>query len=172
MVKFWKYVIFLIVAAFASLSLAGASESAPLDAPTVLLTIEIQNDGTENNHKIQMTLEDLSALPVTEITTTTNWTNGVQRFSGVWLHTILQTLEVETGVLVLQAINDYRVSIPVAEVTPNGPLVSFARNGKAMTARDNGPLWLVYDYDSNPAFRTETIYSRSIWQLDRITITR
>jgi len=41
-----------------------------------------------------------------------------------------------------------------------------------MSAREKGPVWLVYNYDSDPAFRTETVYSRSVWQLDRITISR
>ena len=39
-----------------------------------------------------------------------------------------------------------------------------------MSVREKGPLWIVYPYDSNIAFQTETIYARSIWQLDRISI--
>jgi hypothetical protein len=37
-----------------------------------------------------------------------------------------------------------------------------------MSIREKGPLWLVYPYDLNKAYQSETIYSRSIWQLVRI----
>jgi hypothetical protein len=51
-----------------------------------------------------------------------------------------------------------------------GPIVAFARNGAPMPLRDKGPLWIVYPYDSNPDYQSELIYSRSIWQLDRIEV--
>jgi hypothetical protein len=58
-----------------------------------------------------------------------------------------------------------------AEALVDGALVSYLRNGAPMTLRDKGPVWLVYNYDSDPAYRTEVIYANSIWQLDRIEIT-
>ncbi len=44
-------------------------------------------------------------------------------------------------------------------------------NGETMPVRRKGPLWIVYPYDSDEAYRSEAIYSRSIWQLDRIEVT-
>ncbi|MEC8574513.1 MAG: oxidoreductase, partial [Pseudomonadota bacterium] len=41
-----------------------------------------------------------------------------------------------------------------------------------MSLRDKGPLWIVYPFDSDPAYQTEAIYSRSIWQLEEITVTK
>jgi hypothetical protein len=41
-------------------------------------------------------------------------------------------------------------------------------DGKTMSVRDKGPLWIIYPYDSSADYRTEVVYSRSIWQLDRI----
>ena len=46
----------------------------------------------------------------------------------------------------------------------------YLRNGEPMSVRDKGPLWVVYNFDSNPEFQTEVMYSRSIWQLDRIVV--
>jgi hypothetical protein len=43
-------------------------------------------------------------------------------------------------------------------------------DGNAMSVRDKGPLWVIYPYDSDAAYRTEVIYSRSIWQLDRLEV--
>jgi hypothetical protein len=43
---------------------------------------------------------------------------------------------------------------------------------RPMSVRDKGPLWVVYPFDDVPAYQSETIYSRSIWQLDRIEVVR
>ena len=39
-----------------------------------------------------------------------------------------------------------------------------------MSVREKGPLWVIYPFDSDPEYQTEVIYSRSIWQLDRIVV--
>jgi hypothetical protein len=39
-----------------------------------------------------------------------------------------------------------------------------------MSVRDKGPLWLVYPYDSAAKYQSEVVFSRSIWQLNRLEI--
>lgn len=112
---------------------------------------------------------DLTALPRTEYVTTTIWTEGPQRFSGVSLRDLMGHLKIEAELLEFMAINDYSITVPVSEIGQDNPMIAYARNGEPMSLREKGPFWLVYNYDSDPTFRTETVYSRSIWQLDRIT---
>ncbi|MEC7762629.1 MAG: molybdopterin-dependent oxidoreductase [Pseudomonadota bacterium] len=112
----------------------------------------------------------LRALGETSFETTTIWTEGVQTFTGVSLKDLLDELGVEAGTLEARALNDYAVEIPVSDAVEGGPIVAYARNGKSMSIRDKGPLWIVYPFDSNDAYASETIYSRSIWQLDRIDV--
>ena len=78
-------------------------------------------------------------------------------------------LKIEAELLEFMAINDYSITVPVSEIGQDNPMIAYARNGEPMSLREKGPFWLVYNYDADPAFRTETVYSRSIWQLDRIT---
>ncbi len=104
------------------------------------------------------------------IQTTTIWTEGDQQFVGVYLKAILDTLGVTEGTVRASAINDYSIEIPVADVTADAPMIAYENNGSAMSIRDKGPLWIVYPYDSAPEYQTEVIYSRSIWQLDRLEI--
>ena len=66
------------------------------------------------------------------------------------------------------AINDYSVDIPVSDAEEGGPIIAYAMDGQPMSRRDKGPLWVIYPYSSSSKFRSEVIYSRSIWQLDRI----
>ena len=66
------------------------------------------------------------------------------------------------------AINNYAIEIPVSDAVNEGPIIAYLMDGKKMSVRDKGPLWIVYPYDANPDYRSEVVYSRSIWQLDRI----
>lgn len=121
---------------------------------------------------IAVTDRALRSLPRSSFATSTIWTSGVQQFTGVPLLTLLAHYGIKGKELELSAVNDYRVTIPMTEIGQRTPLVAYERNGKAMSARDYGPLWLVYDYDGDAASRTQTAFSRSIWQLDQITVTR
>ncbi|MGB1266126.1 MAG: oxidoreductase, partial [Nereida ignava] len=50
----------------------------------------------------------------------------------------------------------------------DGPIIAYKQNGSEMSRRRKGPLWIVYPYDDKKSYQTETVYSRSIWQLDRL----
>ncbi|MBD3788101.1 MAG: molybdopterin-dependent oxidoreductase [Sphingomonadales bacterium] len=143
---------------------APAAETMAPEGP-VLLTVS--GAGATDLHYDQALLD---ALPAGAFTTSTIWTEGRQHFEGVYLHDLLTRLGVSSGTLRLTASNDYAITIPVAEIRAGEALLAFRRNGAAMTLRDKGPLWLVYPYDSSDNFRNEVIYSRSIWQLDRIGV--
>ncbi len=115
-------------------------------------------------------MDALQAMDVVEFETSTIWTEGTQTFTGVSLSTFLDDLGVTEGNLKATAINDYAVEIPVSDGVENGPIIAYMRNGELMSVRDKGPLWIVYPYDADPTYQTEVVYSRSIWQLDRIEV--
>ena len=112
----------------------------------------------------------LEQLGVVTIETTTIWTEGLQTFTGVPLAQLMDVVQARGKTLSATAINDYAVDIPAENWGETWPIVSFLHNDEPMSIRDKGPLWIVYPYDSNPDFQTEVIYSRSIWQLDRIIV--
>ncbi|WP_372530086.1 oxidoreductase [Hyphomonas atlantica] len=106
------------------------------------------------------------------IVTSTIWTHGVLEFEGVRLSKLAELLGIESGVFVGFAINDYSVEIPVSDAFDYQPIIAYKRDGKFMSVRDKGPLWIIYPYDLDPATNTELIFSRSIWQLDRLVVER
>ncbi|MFD2172524.1 oxidoreductase [Rhodobacter lacus] len=112
----------------------------------------------------------LAALPREDFRTTTIWTSGAVHFSGVPLRALLDRLGVQGGRLRVIALNDYAVEIPVADIETRAPLLADRRDGQPMTIRDKGPLWIIYPYDADPAYRNEVIYARSVWQVDRIEV--
>ena len=144
--------------------------AATLEAPKgeVLLTVTGNLETTNADGAAAFDLEMLEALPKTEFSTTTVWTEGMQDFEGVSLQTLSELLGVEGENLHATAVNDYGINIPTDSIAKDGPIVAYRMNGKTMSLRDKGPLWIVYPYDSSPDLRSEVIYSRSIWQLDRI----
>jgi hypothetical protein len=159
----------LLAGLFVVFGLPDAGQAEPGDVLFTLVRSQSEDPGARRFGVTRQTLMD---LPQFGFETSTIWTQGPQRFEGVWLADLMHSYDVTEGVLQLRAINDYLVEIPMDEVTEGRALLAHSRNGMPMNAREKGPVWVVYNYDSNPAFRTETIYSRSVWQLDQITISR
>ena len=165
----------VVFAAVACLWVAGAALATPetcqLPRQTGPILLRIEIGDTVPPRRIALDRAGLQAMPQDAFSTTTIWTEGRQSFRGVRLWHLVRCFGVEDGVVTLIAKNDYLIDIPVAQLRPDGAMIAFERNGKPMTTREMGPLWLVYPYDADPAFRVETIYARSIWQLDRLRIT-
>ena len=156
--------LFLATALAGGKSCAGNTE--------VLLTVEIASSTSGQARIRHFTRSDLEALPRAAFRTHTLWTSGVQHFEGLWLATLLETLGVTSGELTLRAINDYKIRARAEDFAEGGALLAYSRNATPMSPRDKGPLWLVWNYDAVPEFRTESIYALSVWQLDRIRVSR
>jgi hypothetical protein len=157
-------------------SLAGVP-AAPLRAdglpePTgeVVLTMTGPLEKTNGDGVARFDMAMLRALPVIEFATSTVWTEGVHTFTGVALRDLLDAVGATGDRIRAVALNDYAVEIPVSDDSEGGPILAYTIDGELMSVREQGPLWIVYPFDSNPAYRTETTYARSIWQLDRIAV--
>lgn len=119
---------------------------------------------------IQLDLAGLEALETTEIVTSTLWTDGVNRFEGVPLRSLLNGFDLDGRNLRAVAINDYVVEIPLDDDRTESAILAYRMNGAPMSRRGKGPLWIIYPFDQSSKFRTETIYARSVWQLNRIEL--
>lgn len=160
----------LIILLFAALAGPAAAEGLPSPGSDVILTISGEIAQTNHGDSAVFDREMLAALGATTITTTTIWTEGEQRFTGVPLGALMEAVGASGSVAAAMAINDYAVDIPAEDWGEGGALIAYLNQGEEMSVRDKGPLWVVYDFDSSPDLQTETIYSRSIWQLDRIVV--
>lgn len=158
------------IAALLIVAPAQADTDLPMPKGDVILTVSGAISKTNKADTAVFDIDTLRAFDETTFVTTTIWTEGEQTFTGVSLHDLLEVLGVEGGTLNASAINDYTVEIPVSDAVEGGPIIAYQRNGAEMSIRDKGPLWIVYPFDANPDYKSEQIYSRSIWQLDRIEI--
>jgi hypothetical protein len=108
------------------------------------------------------------SLPQVSFETSTIWTSGTPKFTGVPLAALLNDAGITDGSVIVTALNNYAVEIPLSDISDTVPIVAYYVNDEPMSVRDKGPLWLIYPYDSSLDYQTELNYSRSIWQLDRI----
>ncbi|AJY44628.1 oxidoreductase [Martelella endophytica] len=148
----------------------SASELRQPDGP-IILTVEgaITNVNTPDG-KAEFDMAMLDALPQRRFRTATIWTSGVSEFSGPTLTALLAFVGAKGKTLRLTALNEYAVEMPAADAFADGPILATRKDGRTLSVRDNGPLWLIYPFDDEPAYKTEVTYSRSIWQLKSIEV--
>lgn len=168
-----RIMMLMALAAVGLVPISAVADDCQTSEPTgkVILELSFLNDGSDEPYKmISFDREGFDKLPQRSFRTNTIWTNGEQEFSGVGLKSFLNCFDIEDGLVKLTAANEYFVEIETKDVREDGALIASRRNGNPMSRRDKGPLWLVYAYDMESDFRTETIYAQSIWQLDRIVV--
>ena len=136
----------------------------------VLLTVTGAITNTNDGDVATFDRAMLEALDPVTFDTSTVWTDGVHRFTGVPLEGLMDAVGATGRAIDATAINDYSVEIPASNWEDGGPIVAYLNDGEPMSVRDKGPLWIVWPFDDNPAYKTEMIYARSIWQLDRIEV--
>ncbi|MBN9886945.1 oxidoreductase [Salipiger abyssi] len=155
---------------FLSLALPLSAAELPAPAGPPLLTVTGQITRTNDGDSARFDRAMLEAMTQTSFTTRTIWTDGEQRFTGVALHDLLAALGATGSTIRATAINDYAVDIPREDWETGAPIIAHSNNGRPMSLRDKGPLWIIYPYDSDRAYQSEQVYARSIWQLDRINV--
>lgn len=151
-----------MMASLPAFALIGQAVRADMDTP--ILSVRL------NDAEAQFTDATLSDLPQVSFSTTTLWTQGLISFSGPTLQSVLEvtgfTPDVEA--IRLTALNDYSVTMETSLIGQNAPIVANRINGAPFSVRDKGPLWIMFPFDLDIKYRSESFYSLSIWQLSHI----
>ncbi|MBI1170212.1 molybdopterin-dependent oxidoreductase [bacterium] len=164
--------LFSSAVALALLAGPGLADGPADPAGPVVLTVTGLDLSDHPDGQATFDVAQLRALGETKISTTSIWTGGTHTFTGPSLAAVLRYLQVKDAVLAMHAINDYVVEMPTSEVEAGAPILAYEMDGAPMQVRDKGPLWVIYPYDADARFRTDTIFARSVWQLDRIDVLR
>lgn len=159
-----------LAVAFVMLAGVASAEGLPTATGEVILTIDGNVKSADGQTSFQLDMEGLKTLAVEEFETTTIWTEGTLKFSGVVLRDLLQAAGAEGEVVVAEALNGYSVEIPIADLDEKAPIVAYHINDEPFSRRDKGPLWIVFPYDGDEKYKSEVSYAYSIWQLQRLTV--
>lgn len=117
---------------------------------------------------VHYTAADLAAMPQGELVTATPWTQGKHSYRGVLLKTLADTLGLRANRFKVSAINDYWTLLPGTDLDAYPVLLATEQDGKVLTLRNKGPVWLVYPLSDHPELDREQYHSQMVWQVNRI----
>ena len=167
----------LDVAAVSGIFLAGIglpAAAAELGKPTGPVVLEIRGKlGVTNDGDMALfDLGMLEKLGLKTVKTSTVWTDGGARaFEGVLARDVMAAVDAPNAKTVMaRALNDYAVEIPVADFYRYDVIFAMRMDGQQLTARDKGPLWVVYPRDDNPELQDERIDQRWAWQVYKLEV--
>ena len=112
----------------------------------------------------------LESLGIAELRTTTPWTDGVGRFRGVLARDLLDRLGAGGTRVHAVALNDYATDIPLTDFYSYPVLLAFEMDGKTLTPRDKGPLWIVYPLDDYAELQEGVTNRKMVWQLTELDV--
>jgi hypothetical protein len=158
-----------LIAVLPALAWAGwrSAEAAPDRA---LLTVGGSISRPHGESIAAFDLARLEGLPQHHIRTATPWHAGKPTFSGPLLRDILKAAGAQGQTLRMTALNDYRVDLPADDADRFDVIVARQIDGRAMSVREKGPLFVMYPFDKHPELRNTVYFSRCIWQLRRIEV--
>ena len=107
-------------------------------------------------------------LQATEISTSTEWTDGVQTFRGVAFDLLFDTYGLNAETVRVSALNDYSVMVPANVLREDGAILAYHLNGGEMSVREKGPFWVIFPYDADEQFQTDTYWAYSVWQVKSV----
>jgi hypothetical protein len=115
-------------------------------------------------------IEMLHALPQGTIATSTPWTEGRREFSGPLGRALLDAVGATGTMMTVMALNDYSAEVPVEDFRAHPVILATSMDGKLMTVREKGPLFIIYPFDDEPDLYGEIYFGRSVWQIASIEV--
>ncbi|MGO4705374.1 molybdopterin-dependent oxidoreductase [Microvirga sp. 2MCAF38] len=160
----------LVIAAFLVPFSVRAEEVLPSPTGPVVLVITGNIETMNAPGQARFDKAMLVQLGQATITTHSTWWDGAKAVEGVPLRAVLERVKAKGQQLQASALNDYQVNIPISDLKYD-PIIAMSLDGKSLSLRDRGPLWIVYPLDRFPEeLKNEVMDARSIWQLKKLNV--
>ena len=163
-----------LASAAAALCLGGTrmarADALPQPEGKVILSISGKIGVTNAEGVARFDRAMLEGLGLTAFTTATPWYDSQVTFEGVRLDHLMDVVGASGEQLSVKALNDYTTEIPIADFARYRTILALRRDGAYMPVKDKGPLFIVYPFDSDPELKHQRFYSRSAWQVARMTV--
>jgi hypothetical protein len=112
----------------------------------------------------------LDAMASRTTTAETPWFDKVHTFEGPLLSAVLDAARAEGKALRVRAINGYEAIIPMEDVERYPIILATRIDGKVLSVRDKGPVFVIYPFDTSPELYNEVYYTRSVWQVETMEV--
>jgi len=130
-----------------------------------VLTVSNATSGTT----MTFSLADLQAMPQTDIRTENEFVDGKRDFRGPLARNVLDLAGgKQAKTVILTAANDYQVEFKAVELRKYDVILALTMDGKALSRRGKGPIWMIYPMSDHAELRDPVFNSRLIWQLVKI----
>ncbi|XKF15387.1 molybdopterin-dependent oxidoreductase [Halomonas sp. BLK-85] len=151
---------------------AMVSTSSALEPPTGEVILTVSGDIGVTNQDDQAVFDHamFSELGMHTTVTATPWHDQTMTFSGPLARSVLEAVDAQGDEVIAIALNDYEAEIPVADFYEHDVILATHANGEPMSVREQGPVFVIYPFDSDADLHKETIYSRSVWQVNRLLV--
>lgn len=152
--------------------LTGSVMADELATPTgeILLTITGNIDITNSERGAEFDLEMLEKLGATSLETETPWTDARTSFKGVRLSVLLKTVGAMSSTFRAVAVDNYWYDVGEVDYEKYPVIIAYQRDDKYMSARNLGPLWIMFPFSDFPELLTEKNKASSVWQLNSLVI--
>ena len=123
-----------------------AGDSIPAPVGKIVLTVAGLIGAQNREDKIVMDLATIESAGLVEYTVLDPWEDREITYRGVLMSELLALWQIDpkAAILAIEAINDYKVEIPVATFYEFPILFALQSDGKYMPIKDRGPAMLVY----------------------------
>lgn len=157
-----------ISAFLAGVVLLAGTFDAGADAP--LLVVRNPVLGAERG-EIRFTRGDLEAMDWHEVQTTNQFIDGKVNFRGPRLTDAISLIghAGAAKVRLLSAGGNF-TEVEISELARYGAILALEMDGRALTLRDFGPIWVMYPIDDHPELRDSRFNNRLVWQLQVIEL--
>lgn len=128
----------------------------------IVLTVAAESGKVEKT----FTLKELRALKQVDVHTGNEFIDGMRDFRGPLAREVLKLSGGADATTVrLTAANDYQVEFPAAELRKYNVILALSMDGKPLSKRGKGPIWMIYPMSDHAELRDPVYNSRLIWQL-------
>jgi hypothetical protein len=150
----------------------GIAGAGSLPAPTgpVVLTVTGRIANTNAGKTAEFDMAMLEALPGRTAKVNTPWAEGVNAFQGPLTRAVLDAVGAQGTKLKVIALNDYSAEVPTEDFIKFDVILALKKNDAYLPVRNQGPLFVIYPFDTNPALSNEVYFGRSVWQVKSIEV--
>lgn len=154
------------------LLLAGSALADELSIPKgeILLTISGNIAFTNSENGAEFDREMLEQLGTTTITTDSPWTDAATKFTGVNINVLLKAVGAQSSAIRAIAADDYWYDIEEIDFEKYPVVLAYKRDDQYMSARNLGPLWIMFPFDDFPELLTEVNKASCVWQLTELVV--
>ncbi len=144
----------------------------PLPAPTdrVVLTVHGASRRGAGGGPLKFDIATLEKLGLIRFTSKNRWYDDPVTYEGVLGSAFLDFVGVPTQAtgMRMRALNDYAIRVPISDLRRWPVMLALKLNGKYMSVRGKGPIWVVYPNHLVAELGGPAHQGKWIWQLIEI----